>query len=170
MGMNADAGVRFVTATPVASNFANADGPPLVWDWSNGILYGLLDDDTVLAINPATTTSGTYTPTLSNTTNITSSTAYVCQWLRVGDVVTVSGQVDIDTAGAGASLLGMSIPVASDFASSNQCGGTATTSTGTHNSAGILADATNNRASFSWSASGGGGSRPWRFSFTYLVV
>src|SRR5688500_4743620 len=35
-------------------------------------------------------TSGTYTPTLTNTTNLDGSTAYECQYLRVGNTVTVS--------------------------------------------------------------------------------
>jgi hypothetical protein len=57
--------------------------------------------------------SGTYTPTLTNGTNVSSSTAYVCQWKRVGNVVTVSGRVDIDPTATGATVLGISLPVAS---------------------------------------------------------
>src|SRR5438093_6787266 len=38
---------------------------------------------------PATLDAGTYTPTLTNSVNVAASTAYVCQYLRVGAVVTV---------------------------------------------------------------------------------
>src|SRR5439155_66361 len=48
--------------------------------------------------------SGTYTPTLTNSVNVAASTAYTCQYLRVGSVVTVSGQMDIDPTGAGDDL------------------------------------------------------------------
>lgn len=64
MGMNADAGVRFVTATPVASNFANADGPPLVWDWSNGALYGIKNDGSVTRI-PSIALTGSAAPAVT---------------------------------------------------------------------------------------------------------
>jgi hypothetical protein len=58
--------------------------------------------------------SGTYTPTLSNTTNIAASAAFVCQYQRVGNVVTVSGRVNITpTAASVASELGISLPIAS---------------------------------------------------------
>lgn len=69
--------------------------------------------------------SGTYTPTLTNTTNVAASTAYPCQYMRVGSTVTVSGQVDIDPTSANAdTLLELSLPIASNFAQVYQCGGT----------------------------------------------
>lgn len=162
--------VRTSEGAPIDSDFDSGFGTPIVVDVTNEIAYAMNSSNAQFRIGGSDVTSGTYTPTLTNTTNITASTAYVCQYLRVVNVVTVSGQVDIDTAGAGAAELGMSIPVASDFAATRQCGGTATTITGTHNSAGIAADATNNRVSFKWDASGAGGSRAWHFSFTYLIV
>ena len=46
--------------------------------------------------------------------------------MRVGDVVTVSGQFDIDpTTPAVATLLGISLPIASAFTTAYQLGGTA---------------------------------------------
>lgn len=114
--------------------------------------------------------SGTYTPTLTNVTNITTSTAFTCQYLVIENTVTVSGKVSVDTAGAGAAELGISLPVASDFTAEEQCGGNANTISGTHNGAGILADATNDRASMQWNAAGVGGARTWSFSFTYQIL
>jgi hypothetical protein len=43
----------------------------------------------------STATSGTYTPTASGTSNCTVGTIYKNQYLRIGDVVTVSGYVDV---------------------------------------------------------------------------
>jgi hypothetical protein len=119
---------------------------------------------------PIVLTSGTYTPTLTDVTNITSSTAYACQYLRVGSVVTVSGRVDVDVTGAGAVELGLSLPIASNYSAVNQCGGNASTSTGSDVGAAILADATNDRASFQWVSADSGVTRDWYFSFTYLIV
>lgn len=57
--------------------------------------------------------SGTYTPTLVNATNVAASTPSVCTWMRVGNVVTVSGNLDIDVTAAGLSELTISLPIAS---------------------------------------------------------
>ena len=114
---------------------------------------------------------GTYTPTLTDVTNVAVSVAYTCQWMRVGDTVTVSGKVEIDpTAGAGtATELGISLPVASNFASAEQCAGTAVCPTISQIPAAILADAVNNRASLQYLSSHTT-SEPFYFSFTYKVI
>lgn len=113
---------------------------------------------------------GTYTPTLTNTTNLDGSTAYSCQWLRVGNSVTVSGQFDADaTAGGGANtVLGVSLPIASNLANANELGGTAACLT-TFEAAAILADAANDRATVRW-PSQGTNNRSYYFSFTYRVI
>lgn len=76
--------------------------------------------------------SGTYIPTLTNTSNISSSTAYACQYSVNGDVVTVSGQVDITTSSAGVSTeLRMTLPLTSgNFTALNQLAGVAAAGTG----------------------------------------
>lgn len=91
--------------------------------------------------------SGTYTPTLTNTTNIAASTARLASWTRVGNVVTVAGQLDIDPTAAGAVLLGISLPIASNFTTAYQLGGTGSSIAIANESYGIEADATNDRAS-----------------------
>lgn len=78
------------------------------------------------AITPATIptiTNGTYTPTFTNTTNVTSSTASVCTYFRVGNTVTVSGQLNYRPSGTGAVVLGISLPIASHFSTIYQAGG-----------------------------------------------
>lgn len=77
-------------------------------------------------------TSGTYTPTLTNTTNVAASTAYQFQWSRVGNTITFSGEVDIDpTAGLTLTVLTMTLPVVPGFANSFECAGTAADDLGT---------------------------------------
>lgn len=71
-------------------------------------------------------TSGTYTPTLNNTTNVSASTAYACQYMRVGGVVTVSGMVNIDPTAAGQTVFTMSLPVSSNLANDYELAGTGT--------------------------------------------
>lgn len=89
--------------------------------------------------------SGTYTPTLTNSTNVAASTAYLCQYLRVGSVVTVSGRVDIDPTSTGDTQLGLSLPIASNLGNIQDLGGTLAATT-TANFGGIYGDATNDRA------------------------
>jgi hypothetical protein len=115
--------------------------------------------------------SGTYTPTLTNTTNIAASTAYASQYMRVGNVVTVSGRLNIDpTTSGAASELGISLPIASDITATTQCAGTGSnyTTTTEVSTGGILGDTTNNRATFRFVA-GGTAARDYGFTFTYLV-
>lgn len=97
-----------------------------------------------------TIASGTWTPTITNGTNIQASTAYNCQYLRIGNIVTVSGRVDIDlTSTAVASNLQMSLPIASDFpTSSGRVGGVATGYTSQTSTWAISPDAGNNTLSF----------------------
>jgi len=114
--------------------------------------------------------SGTYTPTLTNTTNIASSTPSACQYLRVGDVVTVSGQVTIDPTTAGACNMKMTLPVASNFGSSRQAGGTfATVTSGQADQGAIIGDATGDQFEFRFTAVNVA-SAIYAFNVTYQVI
>lgn len=118
----------------------------------DGRLYGLFLHDNAGAVTGTTNqyvASGTYTPGLTNVTNIAASTSYKAQWIRVGNVVTVSGKVDIDTtlAAGTASELGIALPIASNLGAENDLGGTATSDAVASETARIKADAANNRAS-----------------------
>jgi len=114
--------------------------------------------------------SGTYTPTLTNVTNITSSTAVVCQYMRVLTAVTVSGSVTITATAIGNTVLRMSLPIASNFASVGQAGGTlATTTAGGTSQGGIVADATNKTFTFQFVASSIAATT-YTFSVTYQIV
>lgn len=113
--------------------------------------------------------SGTYTPTLTNVTNVAASTAYVCQWTRVGNVVTVSGKFDLDATAAAATELGISLPIASALAAEEQLGGVATTQVAATPSGRVRADATNDRAAVVFTATSVTNDS-YSFTFTYVVL
>ena len=76
--------------------------------------------------------TGTYFPVLTNVTNVDASSVYTCQYVRIGNIVTVSGKVGIDctAAAATATELGMDLPIASNFTTEEQCAGTAASENG----------------------------------------
>lgn len=127
--------------------------------------------------SPATTDgnvfSGTYTPTqVSTNTNVDSVTFSECQYMRVGNTITVSGQVVIDaTTATTDTTVRMSIPVASNFAAARQLGGVGsswTTPFATNNLA-CIADSTNDCVEMRLRPSVNT-SLTYIFSFTYRVI
>ena len=142
---------------------------------ATGQLYGSALHNNAGAVTGTTNqyvASGTYTPTLTNVANVTGSAAFPSQWMRVGNVVTVSGQFTLDpTSASVATQLGISLPIASDFANTYQCGGTAArVPSGVAIAAPIFADVTNNRAVLDVVMDTDVLSWPFAFSFTYLIV
>lgn len=123
-----------------------------------------------LSIGLGAITSGTYTPTLTNSANITSSTALLCQYMRVGSVVTVSGGVTLTpTLLATLTTLGVSLPVASNLANAENLGGAANSASVASASAAVFCDAANDRATMQM-ISVGTGAETFYFSFTYQVI
>lgn len=118
--------------------------------------------------------SGTYTPTLSNiaNTDLGNCVAYTCHYMRVGDVVTVSGIVDIAITASGRVRMGMTLPISSSFSATENCGGTAMcpTSGSTNVPVGVFANATNDVAEFNFWASGASAAQSFAFQFTYRVI
>jgi hypothetical protein len=114
--------------------------------------------------------SGTYTPTLTNTTNVAASSAGVAQYMRVGNVVTVSGQVDIDPTATGDTIMGVSLPVASNLTAQTTCAGTFISLSGaTFQGGSIYGDSTNDRATFRFVASSTA-NFAFQYHFTYRVI
>lgn len=132
----------------------------------------LADADAVTGVLPTAnggSLSGTYTPTLTNVANLDGSTAYACQYMRVGNVVTVSGRFDVDiTTISTLTQIDISLPIASAITAANQAGGTASTVSSVADHAGIMADATNDRVSVIWNTTSASAFSMF-FSFTYLV-
>jgi hypothetical protein len=118
----------------------------------------------------ADSSAGTYTPTLTNVTNTGSSSAFLCQWMRVGNTVTVSGRLQTTaTAGGTASQLDVSLPVASNFTDGGGLGGAGTSFSGTGNvPVVIFTETANDRARFLFTPVSGS-PQAIGFVFTYLV-
>lgn len=114
---------------------------------------------------PAT---GRYTPTLTGVANVAASTAYECQFTRVGELVVVSGKVDVDPTAAVSTQLGISLPIASNLGAAEHCAGTAVCPTIASQSAAILGDATNDRAQMEWIAADIT-NQPMYFIFMYRI-
>ena len=115
-----------------------------------------------------TLAAGTYTPTLTGTANVASSTAYVCQYMRVGTVVTVSGKVEITPTTANTyTELGMTLPISSNLTADEQCSGSGGGKTTQVTAALIMGDATNDRAEIEMLPAAG--SQIYYFTFTYQV-
>ncbi len=116
--------------------------------------------------------SGTYTPTLTNSGNVAATTSAICNWMRVGNVVTVSGNIVVDVSSANTNtLLGISLPIASNFTVQEQCGGVgAGVSTSAAVAAAIGADTANDRAIMNWKSDADTAAQAWGFSFTYVVL
>ena len=81
--------------------------------------------DVITVASAGTTASGTYTPTWTGLANVDSVTAFSCQYMRVGDTVTVSGWVTINaTVDNTATSLSFSLPINSDTSVVNRLNGT----------------------------------------------
>lgn len=118
--------------------------------------------------------SGTYTPTITNGTNVSASTAYTCHYMRVGNVVTLSGALAVTTTAANTySTVDISIPVASDFGNSRDAAGTLVYITSVAGSSGygnIASESTNNRLQLRFSDGTSGVSHQYQFTCTYRVI
>ena len=141
---------------------------------NDGRVYGTAIHNNVGVVTGTTNqyiASGTYTATLTNTTNVAASTAYQAQWIRVGNVVTVSGKFDLDAtlSASTATELGMSLPIASNFTAEENLGGDASTDAVASAVARIKADATNDRASIVFKAISVSNDS-YAFTFTYLIL
>jgi len=137
-------------------------------------VVGGIKTDRSSVTSPASTDgnifSGTYTPTLTSVTNIGASTAFQCQYMRVGNVVTVSGKVSIDpTTSSILTELGMSLPVASDITAAQNIGGTFACSDSTTGNAGLIRGATSTDTAIFEITPSANTNRAYHFSFTYLV-
>jgi hypothetical protein len=94
-----------------------------------------------------TATSGIYTPTLTSTSNLTASGTSSAQYIRIGNIVTVSGPFNATITSTGSSATGkLSLPVASDLAGFD-LSGVITSIDGTIVGT-ITYDATNDKAIF----------------------
>lgn len=95
---------------------------------TGGRLYGTALHNNAAGLTGTTNQyigSGTYTPTYTGVANIAATTASTAQWMRVGNVVTVSARVNIQTTAAAGTLsqLTMTLPIASALTDAQQVSG-----------------------------------------------
>lgn len=122
-----------------------------------------------VTISTPVITDGTYTPTLFNTTNVSASTSGICMYTRIGNTVRVAGSVQIDpTNNNQSTVLGVSLPIASNFTASTDCAGSGAAADVAGQSCGILADPVNDRALIQF-VNGSATNHSMYFSFTYKV-
>lgn len=111
-----------------------------------------------------------WTPTLTNAANLDGSTAYECLYIRVGSIVVVAGRVDADpTLAATETKLGISLPVASNFAAIEDAAGVAFCPDIAGQGAAIHADITNDRLEMEWQA-GDVTNQPMYFVAVYEIL
>lgn len=117
--------------------------------------------------------SGTYTPTQPGASgNVASTTPGKAQWLRIGNVVTVTGSVAVDpTAANTATFFQLSLPITSDLTATTDLAGTAAfvDVSDVPVVARILADTAGNAAQFSTRSSADTASNTWYYTYSYEV-
>ncbi len=112
-------------------------------------------------------TATSYSQTLTNVTNVDSSTALGSVYLRLGNVVLVAGAAQIDATALAATEVGISLPVASNLGAFD-CWGAAGANA-IQQSGAILADAANDRARIQYVATSTAAQVMW-YVFGYLVI
>ena len=180
-------GANITTAVGDRAIFVPKNNPANGWNCvaytyaTGGLVTGLFTTGGGLSISKTAVTSpvsgdgnvfsGTYTPTLTAVANIDSLTAVSCQYMRVGDVVSVSGRIQIDPTAAVLTQFRISLPIASNLAAIENVGGSAVAiSPSTQlNPAAIYADAAFDTAFFSAVAQGTA-VMVFSFNFIYRVI
>jgi hypothetical protein len=160
------------TALALKANLASPTftGTPAAPTASNGTNTTQIATTAFVQNAVSTFSSGTYTPTVTTVTNVSGSpTVSVCQYQRVGNVVTVSGRIQITaTAGSTNTELQLTLPIASDFADSGEAGGTAS-GWDTSTSCAIFADTSSDIVTLKFVAPNTS-AQYYSFHFTYKVT
>lgn len=115
--------------------------------------------------------SGTYTPAGTAVANVSSVTPGAAQYLRIGNVVTVSGSASVTptlTAGT-LTQFRITLPVASNFAGTGNACGTGTVQVTPYAPALVSSDAATDQAVIGFNATTAG-AQTVHFHFTYLII
>lgn len=141
---------------------------------SDGRLFGGALHNNAGAVTGTTNqyiASGTYTPTVANNVNVAAVTAGVGQWIRVGNVVTVSVVVTIDPTAAAPTFTSCSItlPIASNFTNGDQAVGTGDDAGNAGQHGGVRSDLTGDFALYSFTATSGA-NIAHSVTFTYVIL
>jgi len=98
--------------------------------------------------------TGDWTPTLTNGANVAASTPHTGRYIRVGNTIMASCVVEIDATAAGdtATTIDFSLPVASDFAATDELNGILRSQVSALTFGLVTADITNNRATVTYAS------------------
>lgn len=115
---------------------------------------------------------GFYTPTLNNTTNITTSSADSCYWTAQGNIVTVFFSVTVTTTLAAASELGIDLPspYVGNIFSVNLLHGSGSANAAIATNITLEGDVGNNRAKLSFTGLAVSGNGKIKGSFSYIYI
>lgn len=125
----------------------------------------------VLPIANGGSLSGTYTPTRSAETNLDSNVTFTAaQYLRAGNIVTVSGRFTANpTLAATATSFEGTLPIASNIGAASDASGVAFCGSIAGQGAEIIGVAANDTFKVQW-VSGDITSQTWSYTFTYQVI
>lgn len=175
VSQGASNGTFYVGATAAANPdfvFSNNAGTEIAAVMGDGRMYGRFLHNHPSSVGGTTNqyfASGTYAPIATNVSNVSGSSAVVAQWSRIGNVVTVSGSLNVTVANVAAvTQFRIPLPLASNLTSAGNLGG----SIGRYNSEtyGVSGDAANDAAFVDLPSSVlPSGSVPLTFNFTYLI-
>lgn len=140
---------------------------------ADGRLYGTALHNNAGSITGTTTqyiASGTYSPTVNNVSNLASLSAAGFKWVRVGNVVSVVGQITATPSGSGITVTcRITLPIASTLAAVSNLTGVTTGTSTTAGSGWVLADTVNNQAQINWRSTSSGAEVAY-VSFSYEVL
>lgn len=123
-------------------------------------------DGTSLNINAVTNLNfGSYTPTLSNGTGISSSTVRPARWIRINNYILVTGQVDLTPSSALGYGFELSFPVASNITQTYDIGGVGN---GLYELLVITGSVANDTAVFATTVTGPGSTNAETICYHYL--
>lgn len=113
--------------------------------------------------------SGTYTPTVTLGTSLTSSTAHTCHYTRVGNEVTVHGWVEVTAASlSGNTNYSITLPIASNMTSADDLSGVGQYISSGQGTTRVVGDASADKAIITVAVQAGV-PLPSYFSFTYTI-
>lgn len=146
-----------------------ADGS-IVWD----------SDDDLLTVGDGTSrksfapsASGTYTPTITEDLGLDASTSATCRYVRIGNIVQVSGAVAITPTNTSTAAFWLDLPVASDLAAIGDLSGVGAYKNALSTEAAlahIRGDASTNSAYVQLQPNVSGSSGNFAFQFSYSVL
>ena len=167
---NSDAEALTISSATSQDIVASPGGTERLRVTADGRVYGTAIHNNAGAVTGTTNqylASGTYTPTPTAVLNLSAQTARLTNWTRVGNIVTVMGQVDLTPTAASAYTVRLTLPIASNLSTGYELNGIARSSASENGA--CVADTTNDAVTIAMSAAGTTTLRTIYFVFSYEV-